>query len=601
MVLSTIDEANDRPPRPLQVETRFTPKSTQTQSNHNAYTMNPPYSTRNITYATEPLSTSSIVFSMKQQASKEKKHIFFNGGHDDQPTTAGEDADAGFRDIFRRWEDGSVKSSASSVGGQSTISHLSHGTASGSRKHRNTESHKARGAFQERAPTTRKAASKTRHRRAKSESATIPRIMDDWMNDKLDKYDQFKKMPKMELTPPKEAKKIVVSVKNEIGTLPHQRCKSVNQEQQRDDNDMSSRSSCRSSDLRSKKAAEEAEDYERRMQYYQTLGQNESLQKHVKAQDIELKSLRHRLQDMEKWYQSKLEDLGKEHREAGNMYHNELQDVTEELERNHNELKEAKAEIMELQAGKQIAEDRLENEMILNSELSGCKMEVDKLTREKDEAVAARESLEHDLTYSRSEREKMETMNRNQMAELMKQHQSEKDNQQAIVTNLIEEKNQALYETQECKARIHAITRELEMEIQKGKQQELSCHELNEWKMRHSSETSKWERRVMSLQCELKEEIARNSAATEDKNAMADMLDKAVSKMEHMHSVIIELEKQNTLLETENIKSKSPQLQLDEYHTQMSDLQKRNIDLERESSALKQELIDVLEAASVYQ
>ena len=595
MVLSTIDEAN--PPRPLRVETRFTPKSTQTQSSHNAYTVNPPYSTRNIAYATEPLSTSSIVFSMKQQVSKEKKQIFFNGGNDYQPTTADEDADAGFRDIFRRWEDGSVKSSASSVGGKSTVSHLSHGTASGSRNHRSAVS-KARGAFQERAPTTRKAASNTPHRRVKSESATIPR-MDNWMNDKLDKYDQFKTMPKMELTPPKEAKKIVVSAKNEIGTLPLLRHKSAIQDQQRDDNDMNSRSSTRSSDSRSKKVVEDAEDFEHRMQYYRTLGQNESLQKQVKAQDAELKSLQHRLQDMEKWYQSKLEDLAREHHEAGNMYCNELRFVTEELEKKHIELKEAKAEVTELQLGKQIAEDRLENEMKLNAELSGCKMEVEKLTREKDAAVAAQESLERDLAYHRSEREKLETMNRNQIAEMMKQHQNQKENQQAIVTNLIEEKNQALYETQEYKARIQAITRE---------QQELSNNEFNELKMRYDSETSNWERKVLSLQCELEEEITRNSATTKDKNAVADMLDQSVTKMEQMHSLIIELEKQNTQLSVENTKFKTLQLEkislqesLNEYHCRLSGLQKKNGDLERENNSLKQELIDVLEAASIYQ
>jgi predicted nuclease with TOPRIM domain len=117
------------------------------------------------------------------------------------------------------------------------------------------------------------------------------------------------------------------------------------------------------------------------------------------------------------------------------------------------------------------------------------------------------------------------------------------------------------------------------------------------------------------MQHELEAEMTRNAAMSRDKNGIADMLDNSVTKMEQMQRKLAALEEEkvhllmeNSKLETENIQvqllsreKSSLEGAVDEYHVKMADLQRKNQELESETMSLKQELIDVLEVASIYQ
>ena len=501
MVLSTIDETDisSYANGPLKVQTHFTPNSTRPNSM--------PYSTR-IANATEPLSTTSIIFSMKPHTNTNDSKVFFHG--DD---THREEAE--YSDIFRKWDD-----DVSSVGQRSV----------GSKRRDDVESLHT-------------------HRRVQSET-TVPR-MDDWMNDKLNKYESFKNgdIKKMDLTP-KDNKKPVLS-KGEV-YLPSFKEK---QTQQRDDASQKSQTD---------------KDDPAMTQYFRTLGQNESLQNKLDIKTHEVASLQHRLEDTERWYQTRLEESTRENREADKLYNSTLEEIRkdhrdemhlmgeewekresewmqdrEKMEREismlTSELREAKCETVEMRS-------TLEENRRLEEEIRGCKVQISELTKEND----ALESMKRDFVYLRNEKQ--------------------------------------------------SIAEEFEQE------RDRMYHELNEWKMRFHEET----KHVRSMKQELDNEIARNATLLQEKNAMADMFNNSVTKMEQMQRHIMELEKDkvdlivtNNQLDAENtrvnILAREKNLlegTVDGYHTKIAKLEKKNHELESETISLKQELIDVLEVAS---
>ena len=639
MVLATIEESHARPPQapPLHVQTRFTPKSTR-PGNNNVF---PPYSTRNIANATEPLSTTSIVFSMKQPNNKnEKQKQMFFSQDDSASVSSHPNQGEGFSDIFRKWEDeSSIKSSSGSVTSQRTVN--------GRGANNNFLSNKK---------------SEHGHRRAQTASA-IPK-MDDWMNIKLDMYEHLKnEVKKMELTPPPRKATNNIEVNKAITTLPLQGRTQTDQEkrlqhlrekrssgtyhevQQRDDMEQDSRTGTNKMNI--------MEEHKAKMDYYRALDQNELLQKQLEYKSHEIASLQHRLEDMEQWYHSRLEDLGSEHREAEKMCNKKLQlereahkddemawfEERKRMEKQittlTHEVREAKMEAVEIQTTKQMLEATQDDNLRLNDELRGCRVEIEKLAKEN-------ESMDRDLTYQRSERERLETMHQSRLSEITEERQRDKEQHQSLISSLMNEKERAFQETAECRMRIQSITKELEEKQQKAK--ENAFHEANEWKMRQKDihdamivklkEEHEYERecayhevndlkariqseneRLHAMKRELDEEATRNAAITKDKNAMADMLDKSVTKMEQMQKHIMELEKSkvnlmmtNSELEAENTRftmlareKSALEGTMNEYHAKMSELELKNQELERETMSLKQELIDVLEVASHYQ
>lgn len=487
----------------------------------------------------------------------------------------------GFSDIFRRWEDGSVK-------GGSVVSYDSKCSAGRSRKgegpfdNMSDVSSVSKRHDRGRESVASKSSSQS-HRRAHTES-TLPR-MDDWMNNKLDKYEQFKnEIKRIELTPPPPREK--VEVRGSIASLPlhHKKIDGMklrSDEQHRDD--IESETEAR---LDAKLKSKLKNDENSTVQYYRALGQNESLQNQLDAKNHEIACLHHRLQDMEGWYQSRLEELGAEHRKAEKMYYDSLEEV------------------------------RKENE--------GMKLEIDRLTKANDDVNAACESMERDLAHQKNETER-----------LLDERQREKDSHEEMMSTLAEEKERAFHDANDWKMRqkeIHDAMMDKMKEDQEAERKH-AYHEVNDWKMRFESasreleemhrmenrrvfeQTHELQTQMQSMKRELEAEMTRNAAMNKDKNAMADMLDNNVTKMEQMQRQIMELEKQkvdlmvtNNELEAENTRVKvmarektSLEGTVDGYHMQMADLQRKNQELEREVMSLKQELIDVLDVASTYQ
>ena len=520
----------------------------------------------------------------------------------------------GFSDIFRKWED------ESSISGVSQRSANSRGA---NNVHSNTKSGHG-------------------HRRAQTASA-IPK-MDDWMNHKLDKYEYLKNgVKKMELTPPPPRETNNIKVNKAIGALPlkgrtqqgqderlqHLREKRSSgtyhhEEQQRDDTEQDSRTG--------KSKMDGMDEYKIKAQYYRTLDQNELLEKQLEHKSHEIASLQHRLEDMEKWYNTRLEELGSEHRAAEKKYNERLQVEREAYEDAENawfkerkrmekqiitltsEVREAKMEAMEIQTTQ-------EDNCRLNDKLRECEVEIEKLTKEN-------ESMERDLTYQRSEKEMLE-----------RELQRDKDQHQSLISSLLNEKERAFQEAAECRKRIQSITQELEETHRNEKENAL--HEANEWKMRQKDihdamiaklkEEHEYERecayhevnelksrlhsenkQLHAAKRDLDEEMTRNAAIIKEKNDMADMLDKSVTKMEQMQNHVMELEKVkvNLMVTNGELDARLSMLTrgqstlegtVNGYHAQMSELQQKNQELERETMSLKQELIDVLEVASHYQ
>ncbi|KAL3779216.1 hypothetical protein ACHAWO_012860 [Cyclotella atomus] len=678
MVLSTIDEVtSDKLPK-LQIQTRFTPKSTR--PSNNAYNM--PYSTRNIANATEPLSTTSIVFSMKPHELKDMSHpkkIFFNPESRDDTNAIlsssrqrDDTSEGGFSDIFRRWEDGSVvshgsyKSHRSSgsggakyriKGGEGPLDNMSDvSSVTNNKRHSRSVTSKAEKSVVRKedmrtlasAAHNRSSGASSNHRRSQTESA-LPR-MDDWMNSKLDKYEKFKngQVKKIELTPPKEVIKIETNEK--IGLLPL-----TNQNRMQDkqrDNESQSTAEPRLDSIKSKLAQEDI-NLELKMQHLQVLGEKETLQNELEAKSHEIASLQHRLQDLEKWYQSRLEELGSNHRKAEKRHHHQMEELRNDWERSERvwmeekeemqkeiyslkeEVREARLESMELEKESGMMEATQEENRRLGDEVRGYKLEIERLNKENIGVKVARESLERDVAYHRSEKERLESMHQSRLSELTEERRREKESHQAMVTSLMKEKERALLETAETKMRIQSMTHEMKELHQK--ETDRAFHEANEWKHatiaklkdEHEAEMERayratqelderyrdMQRQMQSVQRELEAEMTRNAAMNKDKNAMADILDNSVSKMEHMQRQILDLEKQNVdlmmangELEAENSRVKllareksSLEGAVDEYHGQMAELRRKNQELESETMSLKQELIDVLEVASHYQ
>jgi chromosome segregation ATPase len=126
---------------------------------------------------------------------------------------------------------------------------------------------------------------------------------------------------------------------------------------------------------------------------------------------------------------------------------------------------------------------------------------------------------------------------------------------------------------------------------------------------------SEWKARLQSVTRELEEEMTRCAVITKDKNAMADKMEDYISKMEKMqrHNRELEREKRELLMMNRELEAKNTMIDLlsTEKHAlddamdgslaQIAELQKRNAELEKETTMLKEELIDVLEVASHYQ
>jgi DNA repair exonuclease SbcCD ATPase subunit len=517
--------------------------------------------------------------------------------------------------------------------------------------------------------------------------------MDDWMNNKLDKYEKFKcdKVRKMELTPPKQEKKVEIN-KKEMYTLPL-KTKLLKEEQsrgeQRDDSDTRHHDPTSRLDMTSRLQdlkSETSTDYERTMNYYRTLGQNESLQHQLKSQSHEVASLQHRLEDMESWYQGRLEELGMRHGEEIQMYEERVEGMDmehreeirlmkddweksqqgwmQEKERMEKEIAEltsevrgAKLEVMGMQTQKQMAEDKLEtvteeNRRLqeenrrMSDEIHGCKVENDRLSKENAGAKGLCESMERDLLYHKNERERIEGIHQARISELTEERQRDKEIHQATMSKLMkdhdEEKGRAFHDASEWKMRQKEIHDAMiaKMKEEQERERERAHHEVQELEERRQREVAELEeqcqietqrafqetqraldetdglkKQLQSMQRELEAEMTRNASMSKDRNAMADMLDNSVSKMEEMHHHILELEKQkvklmvaNDQLEAENTRAKVLAREkallegtVDGYHAQMAELQRKNQELESETMSLKQELIDVLEVASHYQ
>ncbi|KAL3802616.1 hypothetical protein HJC23_011940 [Cyclotella cryptica] len=666
MVLSPIDEVPH-----LHVQTRFTPTSSRHRhpsgrrprdtptdphaSTDDHQTMPHPFSTRNIANATGPLSTTSIVFSMnsenKNQSGSQqdgrRKHFFST------PMAR----QNGFNDIFRKWEEGSVKSQGS-VGSNGSSRKKSQGGSKISRK-----SYDSQKTFEEERGYRNHQAL---HRRVQSES-TIPR-MDDWMMNKLDKYEKFKsEVKKIELSPkkddqtlsPQDKTKVLEEKKKKGGpneTIEKWQVKrrslqqELEQQQQRDDVAASRppvpSTKNRHLDKESRDPPRETpthdDNYERTIQYYCAMGQNETLQKQINIQSREISSLHHKLEDMEQWYQSRLEEMEHKHREemrglriewekkendALQRLEDELNDVRLESDEREKEWMENKqrmekeilllmgenrsnkVEMRDLQTRKeslekevQLVQDVREENQRLAEEVRNCKVEIDKLNEAKEKAEGNCDSLDRDLKYHKSEREKMENVHQNRISGLIDEHQRESEVHQAMVANLMKEKERAFHELQREKAVHQAMVDNLMKEHEREK--ERAFREANEWKTR-----------LQSIKRELEEEMTRNAVMAKEKNAMADMMEGYVSKMEEMHSHIRELKKEQrelmvikNELEAENTRLNVLTKEKDTlggvaggYIAQMAELHKRNEELERETMLLKEELIDVLEVASRYQ
>ena len=571
----------------------------------------------------------------------------------------------GFNDIFRKWEDGSVKSQ----GSLGSVSSKRSQTSKTSRK-----SHDSQKVFQEERGHRNHP---SLHRRIQSES-TIPR-MEDWMMNKLDKYEKFKnEVKKIELSPPKKGDKTfsLQEKKKDMDKKPQknelyerieqwqhkrrslQQVREEPEQQQHRDDVADSRPSFSSPNNRrhDKEAREpprqapthhdQKDDYGRTMQYYRTMGQNETLQSQIKIKSHEISSLHRKLEDMEQWYQSHLEEMEHTHREevrglriqwekeenhAIQRLENELNSVRLEGEEREKEWMESKArmekeillltgenrsykvEMRDLQTRKEMVEQKnesLEKEVQsiqdvkeenrrLTEEVTGYKVETDKLKEEKEKAEGYCESLERDLKYQRSERQKMENVHQSRISSLIDERQREKELHQSMVANLMKEhekeKERAFHEADEWKMRLHE---------EREKEKKQAFRQANEWKMR-----------LQSINRELEEEMTRNAAIAKEKNAMADMMEGYISKMEEMHHHIRELKKDKRELTDINneLEAKNTRLSVftkekdalesvvEGYVAQMAALQKRNDELERETMMLKEELIDVLEVASRYQ
>ncbi|KAL7521655.1 hypothetical protein ACHAWX_006329 [Stephanocyclus meneghinianus] len=717
MVLSPINEIS-----PLHIQTRFTPNSSRHHrksgkqphdTNHDAHvptddrpTMPHPFSTRNVANATGPLSTTSIVFSMNG-GSKNRGGSPQQGGRNHFFATPMARQN-GFNDIFRKWEDGSVKSQGSG------------GSVSSRRSQASKNSRKSQGSLQGMKEERGYRNHQSLHRRIQSES-TIPR-MDDWVMNKLDKYEKFKnEVKKIELSPPKKQEKAISPQekkkdaekkppKKELyerieqwqhkrrslqqvreEAEPDKQQQQQHQHQQQRDDVADSRPSFLSPNNRhrDKEAREpprqapthhdETDDYERTMQYYRTMGLNETLQTQIKIKSHEISTLHRKLEDMEQWYQSHVEEMEQKHREevrilriqyekeekhAIQMLENQLNSVRLEGEKREKEWMESKArmekeillltgenrsymvEVRDLQTRKDLVEQKnesLEKEVQsiqnvreenrrLTEEVTGYKVEMNKIKEEKEKAEGYCESLEKDLKYQKSERQKMESLHQSRISSLIDERQREKELHQAMVANLMKEHekekerafHEANHELEREKAAHQATVANLMKEHEKEK--ERAFHEADEWKMRLHEEREKekeqsfheaneWKMRVQSIKRELEEEMTRNAAMAKEKNAMADMMEGYVSKMEEMHHHIRELkndkrelmdinnelEAKNTRLSVLTKEKDALESVLEGYGAQMAALQKRNDELERETMLLKEELIDVLEVASRYQ
>ena len=586
MVLSTIEETPS-----LHVQTRFTPKATPSRrhsheppSTRNNNLM--PFSTRNVMNG-GPISTSSIVFSMNPKHNGEDKRHFF---------TTPMAKENGFSDIFRKWEDASVKSQDC----DGTV------RSYGSRSSR--VSGYSRNSLGSRAPEgkVRAEENESSHRKIKSE---LPR-MDDWMNDKLNKYEKYT-VKKMESTLPQvrpdlDVKKVKAKgfgtvklhgkgYKDNVPT-------DVEFEQQRDDVALNhsvgeaqtpwmkkvNRAKPNHHDQRDPPPTSTTEhqesDYDHTMRHYRTMGLNETLQKQVSSQSHEISTLHQRLDDMEQYYKRRLGEMSRK-LEAEEEWMSDKEKMEREILRLTDENHMTSAEVRELRVEHEMLDVKtngLEKDIQMTQEENRrLKGEVDQLTQERNSTKSYLESLERDLNYHKNE------------------WQREKEANQSVITNLRmeheKEKQSAFHEINELRLRLQSANRELE---------ERAVYQESEWKAR-----------LQSVTRELEEEMTRCAVITKDKNAMADKMEDYISKMEKMQRHNRELERENRELMMMNRELEAKNTMIDllstEKHAlddamdgslaQIAELQKRNAELEKETTMLKEELIDVLEVASHYQ